>query len=370
MFLAAMLDAGLPLEVLEDVFQKIHLPEYKSFSFQKVMKGAIVSGSIDFDLIPEDHHHRTFSSIRDLINQSDLTAGIKEKAVRIFQKIAEAEAEVHQTTIDNVHFHEVGAVDSILDIVGAAAALDYFEIDKFYSSPLPLGTGEVMTQHGKLPIPAPATAAMIRDMNAKIRPSSVARELVTPTGAGILAAFAKFEQPSMTMFASGVGAGKADLEHPNILRVFIGETEEQAEDCVVLETNLDDMTSEALGAALQRMLEAGALDAWFTPIQMKKNRPAVKFSVLAALSEEKKIADLILRHTSTLGVRSFVVQRHMADRKMITLDTDYGPVRAKAKLLKGETISAHPEYDDCERISRETGLPFLEVFHHISKAIR
>ncbi|HRY21025.1 MAG TPA: LarC family nickel insertion protein, partial [Flexilinea sp.] len=194
MFLAAMLDAGYPLEDLEKVFSLIELPEYQKVSFRKVQKGAISAGQVTFVLREDPHHHtgdlihghshRSFADIRKLITGSNLPESIVAKSLRIFEKIAQAESSVHNVPVDEVHFHEVGATDSILDIVGAAAALDYFGIDQIFSSPLPLGNGEVMTQHGLLPIPAPATAWLLRDMHAKIKPSSVAKELVTPTGAG------------------------------------------------------------------------------------------------------------------------------------------------------------------------------------------
>lgn len=379
MFLAAMLDAGYPLEDLEKVFSLIKLPEYQKVSFQKVQKGAISAGQVKFVLREDTHHHtddlthghphRSFADIRKLITGSNLPESIIAKSLRIFEKIAQAESSVHNVPVDEVHFHEVGATDSILDIVGAAATLDYFGIDQIFSSPLPLGNGEVMTQHGLLPVPAPATAWLLRDMHAKIKPSSVAKELVTPTGAGILAAFAKFDEPEMTLTHYGTGAGSADLPHPNILRVFIGDSETESESCIELSTNLDDMTPEQLGSVLNRILAAGALDAFFTPIQMKKNRPAVQLTVIANRSDEEKISELILRQTTTLGVRVHAIRRHKADRKIVTLETEFGTVRVKTKIVNGETLSVHPEYDDCERISTETGLPLLEVQRRILKHV-
>ena len=379
MFLAAMLDAGYPLEDLEKVFSLIELPEYQKVSFRKVQKRAVSAGQVTFVLREDPHHHtgdlihghshRSFADIRKLITGSNLPESIVAKSLRIFEKIAQAESSVHNVPVDEVHFHEVGATDSILDIVGAAAALDYFGIDQIFSSPLPLGNGEVMTQHGLLPIPAPATAWLLRDMHAKIKPSSVAKELVTPTGAGILAAFAEFDQPEMTLTHYGTGAGSADFPHPNILRVFIGDSETESESCIELSTNLDDMTPEQLGSVLNRILEAGALDAFFTPIQMKKNRPAVQLSVIANRADEDKISELILRQTTTLGVRVHAVRRHKADRKIVTLETEFGPVRAKTKMMDGETLSVHPEYDECERISAQTGLPLLEVQRRILKHV-
>ena len=375
MFLAAMLDAGFPLEKLENTYARVKIPEYHSVSFQKVLKGAISAGQIQFDFSVPDHdhqhkhshHHRSFAEIRDLINQSDLSENVISKSQQIFLKIAQAEAAVHNVAVDDVHFHEVGATDSILDVIGAAAALDYFGIEKVYSSPLPLGSGEVNTQHGLLPVPAPATALLLNEMNAVIKPSQATIELVTPTGAGILAPFASFEFPAMKMLHIGTGAGKADLSYPNVMRVMIGETQDKPETCVELSANLDDMTPEQMGAVMNRLLEAGALDVFFTPVQMKKNRPASMLTVIANTLDEQKLSDVILHHTTTLGVRVHDVRRHKAERKITILETEFGPVRVKEKELNGKVVSIHPEFDDCDRISRETGLSIIEIQQRILK---
>lgn len=385
MFLAAMIDAGLPIELLDNAYKSLELPEYNGISFKKVMKGVISAGQIDFELTEPDHrhehghdeaehhhhhHHRSYADIREMLLASNLSLPVKEKTLAIFAKIAEAEADVHNKTIDDVHFHEVGAVDSILDIVGAAVALDYFRIDKVFSSPLPLGTGEVMTQHGMLPIPAPATAWLIRDMKAQIAPSDVRRELVTPTGAGILAAFASFSQPAMTVDRLGVGAGHAELEKPNILRVMIGQGSDAEVGCVVIEANIDDMTAEQLGAVLNTALDCGALDAWFTAIQMKKNRPAVKLSLIVPANDEEKFSDFLLKHTTTLGVRSIAMKRKLAKRSVVEVETRFGQVKMKIKETDDGDKHAHPEYDDCERIARAVELPFLTVYEEAMQMYR
>ena len=384
MFLAAMIDAGLPLDLLDTAYKSLNLPEYNGISFKKVMKGVISAGKIDFQLVEPDHHHhhhhdhhkadhhhhhhRSYADIRKMLRTSNLSDPVKEKTLAIFAKIAEAEADVHNKSIDEVHFHEVGAVDSILDIVGAAVALDYFSIDKVYSSPLPLGTGEVMTQHGMLPIPAPATAWLIREMKAQIAPSDVRRELVTPTGAGILAAFASFSQPAMTVDRLGVGAGQAELEKPNIMRVMIGQSSDAEKGCVVIEANIDDMTAEQLGAVLNAALDHGALDAWFTAIQMKKNRPAVKLSLIVPANDEENFSDFLLEHTTTLGVRSIAMNRKLAKRSVVEVKTRFGQVKIKIKETDNGGKHAHPEYDDCERIARAEGLPFLAVYEEAMQA--
>ncbi len=369
MFLSAMLDAGFPLDHLKAVFSALNLPEYQDVSFQKILKSGITAGRVQLDFTPESHHHRHYTDIRTLLETSALPPRIKEKSLRIFEKIARAEASVHGVSMDEVHFHEVGAVDSILDIAGAAAALDYFDIEKIYSSPLPLGTGQVQTQHGLLPIPAPATAWLLQDMQASVRPSTVRGELVTPTGAAILAAFATFAEPEMTIRGQGTGAGMKEFEHPNILRVFIGEAGATAKKYSEIETNLDDMTPELLGSVMNRLLEAGALDVTFSAIQMKKNRPATKLTVIAKTADEEKLSRLILEHTTTLGVRVTDLRRYEAERDEIRMETAFGPIQVKRKLLNGKVISARPEFEDCERISRETGLPIIEVSKKIQKMI-
>lgn len=384
MFLAAMVDAGLPVSLLENNFSALNLPEYSGVVFNKVMKGAISAGQISFKLkVAHDHHdeedhdhhhthhhHRSYADIRKLLETSALSQSVKEKSLKIFAKIAAAEADVHKKSIDEVHFHEVGAVDSILDIVGAAVALDFFRIDRIYSSALPLGSGEVMTQHGMLPIPAPATAWLIRDMNASIVPCDIRHELVTPTGAGILAAFAEFSQPAMTVEKTGTGAGQAELEKPNILRVMIGESGQSGADCVVLSANIDDMTGEQLGAVMQSAFSEGALDVYFTPIQMKKNRPAVKLSLIVTPDDEDKFCHFLLLHTSTLGVRISPMKRRTAKRISTEIETEYGIVRLKLKEFEGEITRVHPEFDDCERLSREHGVPFLAVYEEALRIYR
>ncbi|NLP11337.1 nickel pincer cofactor biosynthesis protein LarC [bacterium] len=231
MFLGALIDASLPVEHLTNQFEQLHLHEFEGASVQKVHKGAIEATILKFDLHEdhdnhdyEDHHdhHRHFSDIRDLIETSALSKRVKQTSLKIFQQLAEAEAKVHGTSVDEVHFHEVGAVDSILDIIGAAVGLEYFDVTAVYASALPLGTGQVYTQHGLLPLPAPATMELIRKVQAPVVPSKATVELVTPTGAAILAALAEFRQPEMKITHLGIGAGQRDLEWPNILRVMIG----------------------------------------------------------------------------------------------------------------------------------------------------
>lgn len=382
MFLGALLDAGLPLEHLEARFRQLGLPEFAGVSARRVQKGALAATLLELHLHEHGHDHthshdhehehdhdhdhdRSYADIRALIETSALPARVKELSLAVFQKLAEAEARVHGTTPEQVHFHEVGAADSILDIVGAAAGLEYFGVEKVYSSPLPLGSGTVDTRHGRLPVPAPATLELLTAAGAPVIPSPARCELVTPTGAALLAALAGFTQPAMRLVRTGTGAGRRDLEWPNVMRVLLGEADAAAGSHVEIETNIDDMNPQVYGAVMARLFQAGALDVYLTPITMKKLRPAVRLSVIARREDEERLCALLLAETSTLGVRVTPLRRHEACREMRTIDTPYGPVRVKLKLLEGRPVQAAPEYDDCARIAEEHRLPVLQVLREV-----
>ncbi len=374
MFLGALMDAGLPVEYLSDQFKRLNLPEFRGVSSQKVRKGAIMATLLDLELHehhPEDHHHhRNLADIQTLIQSSGLSLTIQQTSLKVFQKLAEAEACVHGVPVEEVHFHEVGAVDSILDIVGAAAGLEYFNIQAFYSSALPLGSGQVKTQHGLLPLPAPATLELIRMAQAPVVPSKATSELVTPTGAAILAALAVFSQPDMNLNSVGIGAGRRDLDWPNILRVMIGVHDEASQLHVEIETNIDDMNPQIYGHVMAKLLSAGALDVYFTPIFMKKNRPATKLSVIARKADEQALCDLILRETSTLGVRVTLLGRHEAQREMRLVDTNFGQIPVKLKMLDGKCVQAAPEFDACVQAAEKAGVPLAQVLQETTSKSR
>ncbi len=367
MFLGALLDAGLPVEFLSQEYGKINLPEFKGVSAIKVNKGALAATQVVFDLHEQQpdsqhshsHHggHRHLSDIHQLVMASGLSKAVKHTTLLIFQKLAEAEAKVHGSTVEEVHFHEVGATDSILDIVGAAIGINYFGIQKVYSSPLPIGTGQVHTQHGLLPLPAPATAELISMAKMPIRFSPVTVELVTPTGAAILAALAEFSQPNMVMQRVGTGAGQRELEWPNVLRVFIGSPTGNTEEYIELDTNIDDMNPQIFGLVMAKLFEAGALDVYFTPIFMKKNRPATKLSVVARKQDETVLSTIILQETSTLGIRVTALHRNEADREIRMVDTRYGNLPVKLKKMNGKIVQATPEFDACAELAKQNGLP-------------
>lgn len=298
-----------------------------------------------------------------MIETSGLNENVKRTSLHIFHTLAESEAKMHGTTVDQVHFHEVGALDSIIDIIGAAIGLDYLGIERLYASSLPYGEGHVHTQHGLLPIPAPATLDLLTRAGAPLRPTSAEKELVTPTGAAILAALASFERPSLRLSAVGIGAGKRQLPWANIFRLIIGETEPAAPaELVVMETNIDDMNSQIFGVLMEKLFTAGALDVFSTPIQMKKNRPAVQFSIIAKRQDEHLLAEIMLRESTTFGLRVYPIYRYEAERSFETVQTPYGAVTIKVKYLNSEKIYAAPEFDEVKRISNDQGVPFLDVW--------
>jgi uncharacterized protein (TIGR00299 family) protein len=313
-----------------------------------------------------------------MIERAELPPAISERASSIFRRLGEAEAQVHGVAIEKVHFHEVGAVDAIVDIVGSAAGFAQLGIEEFFCSPLNVGGGRVDTQHGNLPVPAPATAELLR--GAPTYSNGIQRELVTPTGAAIVATVtSRFgPQPAMTVNTIGLGAGSAQLaEQPNVIRLFVGESVSQLdnatlknaafsdtaleENILVLEANLDDMSPQVYGYFAERALEAGALDVFSIPVQMKKNRPGQLVTVLCKPADREKFSDLLFRETTTLGVRQSHVMRRALQRESIAVETSLGSIRMKIARLHGHILNAAPEYEDCQKIAAERGVPLKQV---------
>jgi uncharacterized protein (TIGR00299 family) protein len=377
MFLGALLDAGLPLDHLRGMLGLLKLPDPFEIGVSKVHKGAIQASLFDVRMEAHEHEHththahsRNFADIRELIGASSLSDAVKAASLGIFQRLAEAEAGVHGEPVDEVHFHEVGAVDSIIDTVGAAVGLEYLGIERLYASPLPLGSGKVNTQHGLLPVPAPATLQLLAAAHAPVVPSTAQVELVTPTGAAILASLATFEQPAMTLTGLGTGAGRRDLPWPNVLRLMLGETESGSQPMVVIETNIDDASGQVLGHVMGRLFAAGALDVYFTPIYMKKNRPATMLSVVARKADEAALAHLILQETSTFGMRVQPIYRYEAGRSFQNVQTEYGEVPVKLKILDGKVVQAAPEYDICARLANDHQVPLMQVYAAAAALVR
>ena len=371
MILAALLGAGLDLDLLRGELAKLPLQGFRLESRQVVrqgMAGTQVRVEAHGSVAPE----RRLADIVGLLEGSSLSEWVRSRAVAVFERLATADAAVHGIGSDQVHFHEVGAVDAIVDVVGSVAALDLLGIERVHASALPLARGMVTTSHGALPLPAPATLALIARARAPTRPVDLDAELVTPTGAAILTTLAEFSQPAMSIEGLGVGFGARELPWPNILRVWIGVTSDsdlETGDAVLIETNLDDCSPEQAGFAMERLFEAGALDAFFTPVYMKKNRPAIVLSVLATPAQADTLARTILRETTSLGVRFRRVQRLMCPRRVETLATAFGPLHVKVKTIDGQDAVC-PEYEECARVARERKRPIGEVYAAVYAAAR
>jgi pyridinium-3,5-bisthiocarboxylic acid mononucleotide nickel chelatase len=373
MVLGALVDAGADLAQIEAELRKLPVPGWQ-ISAEKVKRGALVATQAKVTT-QETHHHRGLSVILKMIDAAQLAPRAAERATRIFTRLGEAEAKVHGVPLEKVHFHEVGAVDSIVDIVGAAVGFELLGIDEFACSALNVGGGQVQTAHGVLPVPAPATAELLRD--APAYSTGIERELVTPTGAAIATTLATrfLAMPPMRVGAIGYGAGAADLkEQANVMRLVIGESlgaeageaAAQAGGCwdapvSVIEANLDDMSPQIYGYFAERALEAGALEVFLTPVQMKKNRPGQLVTILCEPAMLSAMVDLIFRETTTIGLRSYEVRRRTLEREVVAVETPYGPVRMKIARQNGSVLNAAPEYDDCRRIAAEKNVPLKTV---------
>jgi uncharacterized protein (TIGR00299 family) protein len=372
MLLGCLLDAGLALEDLRADLARLKVGGYRLAAERVTRHG--LSGTLLHVLDePGERPVRTLPAVEEIIGSSDLPQRVKARSLAVFRRIAHAEATVHGTTVDHIHFHEIGAVDSLVDIVGFVCALERLGIKAVYSSALTLGSGTIQTEHGRLPAPAPATLELLAEVDAPTMPGPAQTELVTPTGAALLAEFATFERPPMAIRAVGYGFGTKEFDWPNALRVWLGKSLVVAPDhgsdrVIYLACNLDDATGETLGYVLERLLAASALDVWFTPIQMKKNRPATQLSVLARPEDADDLAALLLQETPTLGVRWQVLSRYKARRETREVNTPWGPVHVKLKILRGETIAISPEYDDCTHLATSANIPLAEVMDAARRA--
>ena len=370
MFLAALLDAGLPLEVLQAGVAKLNLPEKVELRLSETHKGALRAANLEV-IVPHSHKHRHLADILDILNNSQLSASVKGTAGRIFTLLAEAESRVHGEPVEQIHFHEVGALDSIVDVTGAVLGLEALGIERLYASALPYGSGTINSGHGLLPLPAPATLEVLRLAQAPLTPSSAQVELVTPTGAAILAALATFERPSLTVTGVGVGAGKRDLPWPNLMRLIVGKMPSSgAAEMVQLETNIDDMNPQFYGYIMEKLFAAGARDVFLTPIQMKKNRPGTLLGVIALRRDEAALAELILRETSTLGLRVQPIDRYAAQREFRQIQTPYGSLTIKEKILDGKVIQSVPEYDECVRMAKENSVSLADIYKSAQQALQ
>ena len=373
MFLAALLDAGVDLDRLKEELAKIDLGPYE-FTVSRVMRRGLAANQVQI-VAPEKQPHRHLSHIERLINGAAIDESARQKALQVFRRLGEAEARLHHQPVEKVHFHEVGAVDAVLDIVGACLGLAMLGSPELVCSPLNVGGGRVDAAHGSLPVPAPATAELLKGI--PIYSSGVESELVTPTGAALVSTLASGfgPMPAMKVERIGYGAGAKDFpSHPNITRLMLGEKTgfvgAADEPVLIIEANIDDMNPQLHGHFMEKALEAGALDVTCGPIQMKKNRPGLLVNVLCKPELEGPLTRLIFENTTTIGVRIIEARRRVLDRESLSVETEYGTVRMKVARLEGKIVNAAPEFNDCRLLAEEKSVSPKEVMAAAQAAFR
>lgn len=453
MTLGALLHLGLPLEHLQNELAKLGLTGYR-LEAKPAVQQYIAGIKLEVSLDKHEHTHRGVNEIHQIIDNSQLADRVKERSKKIFWNLAQAEGKIHEIGPNEVHFHEVGALDALVDIVGACIGFEFFQIDEFYCSPLPMGSGFVRAAHGLLPVPAPATLELLAQAGATLKPAVTLSEgveypargeMVTPTGAAIVATLCRWEQPACSLKKIGYGLGSKEFAWPNTLRLWLGSRNRQLQpvhthensaaqgysheaetvqhahelqelqqhshphhihehqhtedlhksiqeqataeqeslakltktssdqyktplEVSLLETNLDDMTPEGLGFLMEKLMGLEALDVFFTPIQMKKNRPAIKLSVLARPADEKKLANLLLTESSAFGVRISHLQRYIAEREFRQVQIGDGIAQLKLKILEGKVIEAVPEYESVAALARQTGRSWRQMYDEVKQA--
>ncbi len=388
MILGALLDAGLPFEALTRALGSLAVEGW-DVSFDRVIKTGISatkfrvtehahvhsSAHPRHDHDPRHHHrhdtpHHSLKDIEAAIRRSALTDAAKARAISMFARLGEAEAAIHGIPIERIHLHEVGAIDSIIDIVGAVFALEWFNADRIVVSPINVGSGMVKTEHGVFPVPAPATVALLK--NAPVYSSGIQMELLTPTGALILSEYATAfgPIPRMRIDKVGYGAGDRELkETPNVVRVLVGEAEEitpqasspRSHRVTVLECEIDDMNPQIFGVLMEKLYAAGALEVFYSAVQMKKNRPGTLMTIVAKPEQREEMTEIVFRESTTIGVRHQELSRECLDREMVTVATGIGPVRFKVARRDGRVLNAQPEFEDLAKLSAERGIPIKEV---------
>jgi pyridinium-3,5-bisthiocarboxylic acid mononucleotide nickel chelatase len=368
MILGALVDLGVDIKDIRKALKKIDLKGYK-LQAKKVQRNGLACTQIIvvIEKSKPQHSHRSFTNIKKLIEQSGLPSKVKNNSIEIFKRIAKVEAKIHNTAIEKIHFHEVGGIDSIVDIVGGVWAIESLKLDKIYSSALNVGEGFVDCAHGRLPVPAPATLKLLKGI--PVFSTGVKTELTTPTGAAMIGFYAdKFQSiPEMTITVDGYGAGGRIIPSiPNLLRVMVGEmSSKEPENLVMIEANIDDMNPEIFDAVMESLFKAGALDVYFTSIIMKKSRPATKVSVLSEIKEREVLSKILLRETTSFGVRFHEVGRLTLDREIQKLKTSYGVIKIKIGSLDGETVQAAPEFEDCRNAARKKKIPVKKVYDEV-----
>jgi len=368
MMLGALVDAGLPAATLEAELAKLHIKDFH-LHVGKVMKNCFAATKVDVH-VHDDAPERHLADIRKVVADSHLSDHVKQTAIRIFTRICEAEAAIHNSTVDQVHLHEVGGVDAIVDVCGTLAGLEALGIEKVVCSPFPVGRGFISGAHGQIPLPAPAALALMK--GCPISGSDIDAELVTPTGAAVLSEIADSfgPIPTMTLTNFGYGAGSRDLPIPNVLRVLLGDSVGAkgiiTESLTMLETNIDDESPELTAHLTRQLLAAGALDVTLLPAQMKKGRPGVLLQVLAKPAHAAELKHLLFHQSSTLGVRDSTVQRDSLPRRIETVETSHGRIRVKIATLPNGQAKIFPEYEDCRLAAEHSGSPLRDIYHDVS----
>jgi uncharacterized protein (TIGR00299 family) protein len=372
MILGSLIDAGLEVERLKGELAKLKLSHYELGAERVVKQG--MGGTQALVRVDEDHHghhHRHLHHIEEIIQNSGLDEGVKQKGIEVFGRLAAAEAKVHRTTVDKIHFHEVGAMDAILDVMGGVAGLALMGIDKVFCSPLHVGAGTVKCAHGILPVPAPATLELVK--GKPIYSNGVEGELLTPTGAALLTTLASGfgTMPAMSVERVGYGAGTAERTIPNLLRLAIGEADDElgayaSERVAVLETNIDDMNLQIYEYLTQRLLEMGAFDVFLSPLQMKKNRPGTLLTVVCPPEAMESFTDFLLSETTSIGLRWRIDQRLKTDTSLREVQTQWGPVTCQVSRIGGGPANISPDYEECRRVALEKNVPLRAVLDEVS----
>ncbi len=380
MTIGALLDLGIDVDIFLSQLKKVKIDGYRIEIKKKQVNS--ITGT-DFNVIIQDeknsHHnhnhnhpvHRNLNDIERIIEDNNLKSEVKDLSKKIFKHIALAEAKVHDKSLEEVHFHEVGAVDSIVDILGTAICISMLKVSKIYSSPLHLGTGFIECAHGVIPVPAPATVEILKDV--PVYSTGIRGELVTPTGAAIIKSLADdfSSLPQIEIEKTGYGTGKKTFNIPNVLRIFLGKEKQNGTDKIdklmILETNIDDINPEIYSYLVPLLFDRGALDVFLTNIIMKKGRPAVMLSVLCEPDKQFELENIIFTETTTLGIRRKPVDRRSLDRKIVTIETQFGKVSAKLAYKDGKLLRILPEYEECQRIAEERSIPLKEVYNILIK---
>ncbi len=387
MNLAAMIDMGVPKTYLIGELKKLGVEGY-IFNSANSIKMGISGTKVNIDLIPVEgghshghhhnnsshshSHHRTYKSIKEIIRNSELSDAVKETSIQIFEKVAVAEAKIHSKSVDEVHFHEVGAIDSIVDIVGAAICYHYLKPDKVLCSTVELGGGFVNCAHGKFPVPAPATTEILKGI--PVKKGIVNVETTTPTGAAILATLVDefSDSPNFKIMKTAYGIGHRDIEIPNVLRIHLAESDVnfETEQAQILECNIDDMPAEQFEYLIERLLDAGAHDVYLTPVIMKKSRPATKLSILCSKKTGELLKHIVFTESTTLGIRCYQVEKSMLSRKIIPVQTKYGVIDVKVAIYEGEEIKYKPEYEQCKKLASEKKVPLRVLIDEVLETVK